>query len=241
MGAAGADVAGPFRQPIGPHREPILRPDWFADVGLSAVDQLHLASIALARRQPAGLTEHGLPVPDRELQRAVWWVGERKGPPVHTETLLGLCPVEQLPRSRQWLPSPGGPPWIIQPVTASGEPGDLRVVDLLAWRPADPDFVLRLTGAATWLGSPDPPPLAEPSWSPVLVWSPREWLRRPHAAVCILDWRPAVVVRLAAALSGRVVFQDLDLMELYRSTLLAGVMPAQPEILDEPPTAEGGS
>lgn len=182
-------------------------------------------SLALrwAAARPGLLAGYGLPEPDAAWRQLVLEgrASAIGGPRVFDqplEALLGVLPVACT--GGFWEPAEDGTPAVIQPVTLAGRPGPaaiLGLVDLVAWRPAQPDLWWLLVGSAQWLGPAEREPLSEDG--PMrLVSTPLAWLGAQDS-VCVLDWSADTVARLLPWGDGEVVCDDVEIGERVQRLL----------------------
>lgn len=164
---------------------------------IDMVDRLAEA-LLFARDAPELLEAHGLPVPTPDrCRRALrgYVARHQEFPATHNvfEPLSMLLGVDRIrtERARFVFAEHGelGEIAVIQPVTATGEPGDREPIDLLAWHPDRPGRWWMFSGTAEQLG---PWPA---SGDARLAEHPMAWLRDPET-ICLLNFDPGVMGRL---------------------------------------------
>jgi hypothetical protein len=101
---------------------------------------------------------------------------------------------------------------VIQPATVTGLPGDIDIIDFVAWHPDAPGAWRLWNGRAQWLGHLSLPITTDPidAAALVLVSTPWAWLQdEPGASVCLLD----LTKRTIGELRGfeRIVCDNTDL------------------------------
>jgi hypothetical protein len=127
-------------------------------------------------------------------------------------TLADHCAVARIaPEGTHWRPDSDGiealvvAVWAFAPRDADGRwVTDNQVVDLVAFRPAEPSRWWVRTGFATCLGEWSIPTLSD---DPVHVWrTPLAWLRAGTSGICILDPSAArdVLLRCSAIVAEEV-------------------------------------
>ncbi|MDO9490184.1 MAG: hypothetical protein Q7J32_17565 [Sphingomonadaceae bacterium] len=168
------------------------------------VDELDAAASAIDA--PAIRRLHALGVTNAALVNAMDQIGPY--PPV------GIVRIE-IDRGGLWQPSEHGRPAIVQPVTAGGE-----LLDLVAWRSADPlAFHLR-TGHAWALGVDNLERLYWTSAAPPLRVhpTPLAWLAAGGGGLTVLDWRSADLVELR--LLERITVRSSSFARVLRDALM---------------------
>lgn len=213
---------------------------------MSALSRRILEVWGLALRWAAGrpglLRQHGLPEPEAAWRQLVLEgrasaIGGGRVWDLPLEALVGVLPVATPGRGGLFDLAEDGAPAVIQPVTAHGLASPaavLGLVDLVAWRPAEPECWWLLTGAAQWLGPADADAWllgGEEAPALRLVSTPLDWMRRQEAAgwalpaVCVLDWSVDTVARLLPFGGQDVVCDDVGLGERVQRLLAKARLP----------------
>lgn len=131
---------------------------------------------------------------------------------------IGVLKIEA-DASGYWQPCDEGRPALIQPVTIGGELGG-ELVDLLAWRSADPLKVYTRNGQSWALGL-DHIDEVMSAWEPVPLIvhaSPRDWLAAGGRGLCVTDWNAPEVADLRMV--GEIAVPSPAFGKVLRDTLM---------------------